>query len=71
MTRTFTGICHLVFAAWITASYSIGSETQQFQELLADDWEFSMRESPLWATQTGDHRYNDRLGSVTLEDRPR
>jgi uncharacterized protein (DUF885 family) len=38
-----------------------------FQRLLEDDWEYRMRESPLFATSVGDHRFNDRLGEVGLD----
>ena len=32
-----------------------------FNQLLADDWDFRMRDDPLWATITGDHRFDDRM----------
>lgn len=32
-----------------------------FHQLLADHWEFRMRDDPLFATYTGDHRFNDRM----------
>ncbi len=36
--------------------------------LFNDEWEFRMREDPIMATSYGDHRYNDRLPSVTPGD---
>ena len=39
--------------------------------LFADSWEFSLVEDPLFATQTGDSRYNDRLPRETLADQQR
>jgi uncharacterized protein (DUF885 family) len=33
--------------------------------LLDDHWEFMMRSEPVWATLTGDHRYDDRLPEVS------
>ena len=36
-----------------------------FQQLLADEWEFRIREDPLFATQCGDHRYDDRLPPIS------
>jgi uncharacterized protein (DUF885 family) len=39
-----------------------------FDALLADAWELDKRENPLQATATGDHRYNDRLSSMTPVD---
>ncbi len=36
--------------------------------LFAEDWQFSLREDPLFATSVGDNRYNDRLPSVSPAD---
>jgi uncharacterized protein (DUF885 family) len=36
--------------------------------LLDEAWEFELREDPLFATSVGDHRFDDRLPSVTLAD---
>ena len=33
----------------------------QLRALLDEIWEFELREDPLYATQVGDHRYDDRL----------
>jgi len=38
------------------------------QKLLADAWEFQLREEPLFATRVGDARYDDRLPSVAPAD---
>lgn len=40
----------------------------RFDALLQEAWELDKKESPLLATATGDHRYNDRLGSVAPAD---
>ena len=39
-----------------------------FRQLLDEDWEARLREDPLLATATGDHRYDDRLPSVAPAD---
>lgn len=44
------------------------SELARFYQLVDDEWETSMMENPLFATQTGDHRYNDKLGGKSEED---
>jgi uncharacterized protein (DUF885 family) len=36
-------------------------------DLLAEDWDFILSEHPVFATTVGDHRFNDRLGSVSEE----
>lgn len=40
----------------------------QLYELFQEAWEFRLREDPLLATSVGDHRYNDRLPTVTITD---
>ncbi|MBX9792227.1 MAG: DUF885 domain-containing protein [Pirellulales bacterium] len=36
--------------------------------LIDESWQFQLREDPLFATQAGDHRYDDRLPELTLAD---
>ena len=40
----------------------------ELHSLLDEIWEFELREDPLYATQVGDHRYDDRLPSVAMSD---
>jgi len=44
---------------------------EQFAALVEEIWQFSLREDPLFATSTGDHRYNDMLQTVSPEDSAR
>lgn len=44
----------------------LAARQQQFKQLLADEWEYEMRESPETATQIGDLRYNDRWSDISL-----
>ena len=39
-----------------------------FHTLIDEIWETRLREAPLFATSTGDHRYNDRLPAVSEAD---
>jgi uncharacterized protein (DUF885 family) len=39
---------------------------KQFNQLLADEWEYEMRESPEFATAVGDYRYNDQWSDASL-----
>jgi uncharacterized protein (DUF885 family) len=39
---------------------------RQFKQLLADEWNYEMRESPERATVVGDLRYNDRWSDISL-----
>jgi uncharacterized protein (DUF885 family) len=36
--------------------------------LFADEWQYGLREDPLFATSVGDNRYNDRLPALGLAD---
>lgn len=40
----------------------------RFHQLLAEAWEFRLREDPLFATRIGDHRFNDRLPGASEAD---
>ncbi|RME56298.1 MAG: DUF885 domain-containing protein, partial [Deltaproteobacteria bacterium] len=41
---------------------------ESLHELFEEAWEFELAEDPLFATMVGDHRFNDRLPSVSSED---
>ncbi len=72
MGRTTSLLVLAVAALGLGAERSAGpDESDQLRQLFADDWEFQLREDPLFATATGDHRYNDRLPSVTVADHER
>src|SRR6266498_4647866 len=45
---------------------SLDSRRPQFKQLLADEWEYELRESPELATYVGDYRYNDRWSDASL-----
>ena len=45
---------------------SLDERRKQFNQLLADEWEFEMREGPEFATIVGDYRYNDRWSNLSL-----
>lgn len=38
----------------------------RFHQILDEEWEYAMRESPVWASMLGDRRYNDRWGDGSL-----
>ena len=38
------------------------------QALFEEEWQFRLRENPLFATDAGDHRYDALLPSMTPED---
>src|SRR5919106_2559317 len=48
-----------------------GSLRARLHALFDEAWQFELREDPLFATEVGDHRYNDRLPAVAREDEAR
>jgi uncharacterized protein (DUF885 family) len=63
----------LLLAVSLNAPFLRCAETQnlearhaQLKQLLADEWEYELRESPEQATTIGDYRYNDRWSEVSL-----
>jgi uncharacterized protein (DUF885 family) len=48
-----------------------GVQDVVLRQLLHDHWEFTMYESPIWATQIGDHRFDDRIGDNSPAGRDR
>jgi len=56
----------MAIAAHGTDANTVAVRQQQFKQLLADEWNYEMRESPESATQIGDYRYNDRWSDISL-----
>ncbi len=46
---------------------SIDDRRQQLKQLIADEWEYELKESPEQATAIGDYRYNDHWSDASLE----
>ncbi len=64
-------ILFLIVASIATTAHAadtsdLAARQTQFKQLLADEWEYEMRESPETATQIGDYRYNDRWSDISL-----
>ena len=64
-------LCLAVVGYVVIPSATAQSEGQQLQTLIDEIWDNDMRESPLFATSTGDHRFNDQLPKVSLADSKR
>lgn len=45
---------------------SVNARSAQLKQLLADEWEYELRESPELATSIGDYRYNDHWSDSSL-----
>lgn len=59
-------LCSLLFQN----AYSQQADNR-FYDLVDELWQFDIQEDPLLATSTGEHRYNDRLPTVSLADSKR
>jgi uncharacterized protein (DUF885 family) len=42
--------------------------SRQLRQLFEQEWEYRLKEDPLFATRVGDHRYDDKLPSVSPGD---
>jgi len=61
----------LVLACAAASARAESAAGKQLAKLLDDAWQMQMQESPQFATRAGDHRYNDRLASISLADAER
>ncbi|MEX0677013.1 MAG: DUF885 domain-containing protein [Pirellulales bacterium] len=68
--QSFAAVAALFFLALPIAKAELSAK-EQLDLLLADSWEFSLSEDPLFATHTGDGRFNDRLPRETPADHQR
>ncbi|HEU0054306.1 MAG TPA: DUF885 domain-containing protein, partial [Longimicrobium sp.] len=66
--RTSVRLAALLLVALPAHALQAQTASERFRRLLDDDWEWRKREFPTFATYLGDHRYDDRLGSVSLAD---
>lgn len=63
----------LILATGLVLAVSLHADNQnldqrrsEFKRLLADEWEYTLRERPELATSIGDYRYNDRWSDLSL-----
>lgn len=73
-------LCVLVCAGALPAQTASGAASrtagidarrQKLKDLIAEEWEYEMRESPLSATEYGDYRYNDKLDDFSAAEQLR
>ena len=63
----------LAFIACCIPSFPVAAQApdEQCDAIVEAVWQFDVREDPLFATSTGDHRFNDQLPIVSLADSQR
>ena len=63
--------CFVLCLFCFPSNCSAVEPVDEFTALVDEMWEFVLQEDPLFATATGDHRYDDRLPAVRLADHQR
>jgi uncharacterized protein (DUF885 family) len=63
VTLCFCLISNLVYAA---DTDSAERRAQHLNALIAEQWQYTMEQSPEWATSVGDYRYNNRWSDMSL-----
>ena len=65
-------IAIVTFACCLLPQHSFAETMDERFAVLVDEiWEYEVRENPLFATSTGDHRFNDRLPTVSVAESER
>ena len=66
------GVLVLVLGAAASVAVAAAADpAPALHALFAEEWEYTLREDPLFATSVGDNRYNDRLPSQSPADQAR
>jgi uncharacterized protein (DUF885 family) len=70
MTRTRTTVAIVICLSTVGCGLP-NDPGDELHGLFDEAWEFTMREFPTYATSVGDHRFDDRLASASIEDEAR
>ena len=63
----FLAFCVLAGAAFGQSYNDIEKRRRQLNDLLDEQWEYTMRTTPEYASLLGDKRYNDKLSDASYE----
>ena len=61
----------LVALVFLVPAGAAADATSDLYTLFDDEWDYRMHEFPMFATDVGDHRFDDRLTSVSVKDEQR
>ena len=56
----------LSFSALAAPTADVPTRVKALNDLLAEQWQYNLKESPEFATILGDYRYNDKWSDITL-----
>ena len=60
-------LCLVVTCQMLSAENDIDTRRKQLNDLVSEYWEYSLKQSPIFASFIGDKRYNDQLDSQSEE----
>jgi uncharacterized protein (DUF885 family) len=66
LVATLLGAIPALAAALSPAASAAETARKKLSALFDEEWEFRLKEDPLFATSVGDHRFDDRLPSVSV-----
>ena len=69
--QCFVAILTIVCSLLPLCSFAVTTMDERFTAFVDEIWEYDVRENPLFATSTGDHRFNDRLPTVSVAESKR
>jgi len=66
-----SGMAVFLFLSCQQVAHGQTVDAEDLKQLIDEVWQFDLKESPLFATRVGVHRYNDQLGHQAVADHKR
>jgi uncharacterized protein (DUF885 family) len=63
--RVLVSLALIIPLSAYAAGQGLEARRAELNRVLADEWQYTLRTQPEWATQVGDSRYNDRLNDYS------
>jgi uncharacterized protein (DUF885 family) len=64
-------VCLALLALWVPPAAMAAADSERFKSIYEAEWDFRLREFPLFASYVGVNDYDDRLGRVSESDQAR